>query len=108
MQGSILDAHVVVLGHRLRGLCDNVMGGHQEDSSTAGVGAAATGSEQFAEREMVFAIRSGGGGPGGQGMQGQQPAPLSLRIRKQGTDPPTAKDSQASLSGTYLLIQASF
>ena len=41
LQGSILDTHVDVLKHRLRGLCDNV------DS----------GQETFHEREMVFSIQ---------------------------------------------------
>jgi len=93
LQGSILDAHVDVLNHRLRGLCDNVMAGHRNGEGSA------TGSEPFSEREMVFAIRSGGA-PGSQ-MQGQQPAPLALRIRKQGTEQPTAKDSQATLADHY-------
>lgn len=54
LQGSILDTHVEVLKHRLRGLCDNV------DS----------GQETFQEREMVFAI------------QGTSSQPLHLRIRR--------------------------
>ena len=36
MQGSILDGHVDVLAHRLRGLCDNVMpttSGNQADAN---------------------------------------------------------------------------
>ena len=41
LQGSILDSHVEVLTHRLRGLCNNVGAGRDE---------------QFSEREMVFSI----------------------------------------------------
>jgi hypothetical protein len=37
MQGSILDSHVEVLNHRLRGLCDNVD----------------CGQERFHEKELV-------------------------------------------------------
>ena len=54
LQGSLLDSHIEVFKHRLRGLCDNTIGGE----------------EQFCEREMVFAIR------------GTSPQPLSLRVRK--------------------------
>jgi mediator of RNA polymerase II transcription subunit 18 len=54
LQGSILDAHVDVLKHRLRGLCDNV------DS----------GQETFHERELVYSI------------QGTTSQPLNLRVRR--------------------------
>ena len=37
LQGSLLDSHIEVFKHRLRGLCDNTLGGE----------------EQFCEREMV-------------------------------------------------------
>ena len=70
LQGSILDGHVEVLTHRLRGLCDNVIGSGPPNFA-----------EQFTEREMVFSIRT----------QGSQP--LSLRVRKQGTEAPTSKDN---------------
>jgi len=53
LQGSIMDTHVEVLNHRLRGLCDNVDCGH----------------ERFQEKEMVFTIR------------GSTSQPLSLRVR---------------------------
>ena len=53
LQGSILDTHVDVLKHRLRGLCDNVDAG-----------------ETFQEREMVFTI------------QGTTSQPLNLRVRR--------------------------
>jgi len=56
LQGSILDPHVEVLKHRLRGLCDNV-----ED-----------GQENFAEKEMVFSLQ--GASAGNQ--------PLQLRVRR--------------------------
>ena len=52
LQGSLLDSHIEVFKHRLRGLCDNTVG------------------EQFCEREMVFSIR------------GTSTQPLSLRVRK--------------------------
>jgi len=100
LQGSILDGHVDVLAHRLRGLCDNVMpttSGNQADANR--LGAASGAAEPFEEREMVYTIRSGSPG----GMQGQQPAPLSLRIRKQGTESPSAKDSAATLADTFAL-----
>lgn len=54
LQGSLLDSHIEVFKHRLRGLCDNTLGGE----------------EQFSEREMVFSIR------------GTSAQPLSLRVRK--------------------------
>ena len=54
LQGSLLDSHIEVFKHRLRGLCDNTLGGE----------------EQFCEREMVFSIR------------GTSQQPLSLRVRK--------------------------
>lgn len=54
LQGSLLDSHIEVFKHRLRGLCDNTLGGE----------------EQFCEREMVFSIR------------GTSAQPLSLRVRK--------------------------
>ena len=54
LQGSLLDSHIEVFKHRLRGLCDNTIGGE----------------EQFCEREMVFSIR------------GTSAQPLSLRVRK--------------------------
>ena len=41
LQGSIMDASVEVLLHRLRGLCDNVD----------------TGPESFLDQEMCFSIR---------------------------------------------------
>ena len=63
------------------------------------LGAASGAAEPFEEREMVYTIRSGSPG----GMQGQQPAPLSLRIRKQGTESPSAKDSAATLADTFAL-----
>lgn len=63
LQGSILDSHVEALAHRLRGLCDNVGSGTDE--------------QQFSEREMVFAIRTQGGN--------QQQQSLSLRVRKADT-----------------------
>ena len=66
LQGSILDGHVDVLSHRLRGLCDNVSG--------------MVSSDQFSERELVFTIRSA------------QSQPLSLRVRKTGTEQ-VAKDN---------------
>jgi len=53
LQGSVLDTHVDVLNHRLRGLCDNVD----------------TGKEIFHEKEMVFSIR------------GTSTVPLTLRVR---------------------------
>ena len=53
LQGSLLDSHIEVFKHRLRGLCDN-----------------SGGEEQFCEREMVFSIR------------GTSAQPLSLRVRK--------------------------
>jgi len=53
LQGSVLDTHVDVLNHRLRGLCDNVD----------------TGKETFHEKEMVFSIR------------GTSTVPLTLRVR---------------------------
>jgi len=53
LQGSILDTHVEVLNHRLRGLCDNVD----------------CGQERFHEKEMVFSIR------------GTSTQPLMLRVR---------------------------
>ena len=62
LQGSILDNHVEVLTHRLRALCDNVGAGRDE---------------QFHEREMVFSIRVGGGGPN----TTAQPV-TTLRVRK--------------------------
>ncbi|XP_072153293.1 mediator of RNA polymerase II transcription subunit 18 isoform X1 [Bemisia tabaci] len=54
LQGSVLDAAVEVLLHRLRGLCDNV------DS----------GPETFHDHEMCFSIR------------GTSPQPLLLRVRR--------------------------
>ena len=54
LQGSVLDPHVEVLKHRLRGLCDNVD----------------IGTETFHEREMVFSI------------QGTASQPLNLRVRR--------------------------
>ena len=62
LQGSILDNHVEVLTHRLRGLCNNVGAGKDE---------------QFSEREMVFSIRVASGGPN----QTAQPV-TTLRVRK--------------------------
>ncbi len=53
LQGSILDQHVDVLKHRLRGLCDNID----------------AGQVAFHEREFVYSI---------QGTSGQ---PLNLRVR---------------------------
>jgi mediator of RNA polymerase II transcription subunit 18 len=53
LQGSILETHVEVLNHRLRGLCDNVD----------------CGQEKFNEKEMVFSIR------------GTSTVPLTLRVR---------------------------
>jgi len=53
LQGSVLDSHVDVLNHRLKGLCDNVD----------------IGQETFHEKEMVFSIR------------GTSPQPLTLRVR---------------------------
>ncbi len=53
LQGSILDSHVEVLNHRLRGLCDNVD----------------CGQERFHEKELVFSIR------------GTSPQPLTLQVR---------------------------
>ena len=41
LQGSLLDSHIEVFKHRLRGLCDNTLGGE----------------EQFCEREMVFSTK---------------------------------------------------
>ena len=41
LQGSLLDSHIEVFKHRLRGLCDNTLGGE----------------EQFCEREMVRLIK---------------------------------------------------
>ena len=54
LQGSLLDTHIDVFKHRLRGLCDNTLGGE----------------EQFCERELVFSIR------------GTSSQPLSLRVRR--------------------------
>ena len=62
LQGSILDNHVEVLTHRLRGLCNNVGAGKDE---------------QFSEREMVFSIRAASGGPN----TTAQPV-TTLRVRK--------------------------
>jgi len=62
LQGSILDNHVEVLTHRLRGLCNNVGAGKDE---------------QFSEREMVFSIRVASGGPN----TSAQPV-TTLRVRK--------------------------
>ena len=62
LQGSILDNHVEVLTHRLRGLCNNVGAGRDE---------------QFSEREMVFSIRVASGGPN----TTAQPV-TTLRVRK--------------------------
>lgn len=53
LQGSVLDAHLEVLNHRLKGLCDNVDVGHNT----------------FHEKEMVFTIR------------GSANVPLTLRVR---------------------------
>lgn len=53
LQGSVLDTHVDVLNHRLKGLCDNVD----------------IGQETFHEKEMVFSIR------------GTASQPLTLRVR---------------------------
>lgn len=66
LQGSILDSHVEVLKHRLRGLCDNVDGG----------------TETFAEREMAFSIRGTGS------------TPLNLRVRRPLLDHPPQPQSQ--------------
>jgi mediator of RNA polymerase II transcription subunit 18 len=41
LQGSLVDSQIDVFKHRLRGLCDNTLGGE----------------EHFCEREMVFSIR---------------------------------------------------
>ena len=62
LQGSILDNHVEVLTHRLRGLCNSVGAGKDE---------------QFSEREMVFSIRVASGGPN----TSAQPV-TTLRVRK--------------------------
>ncbi|OXA57818.1 mediator of RNA polymerase II transcription subunit 18 isoform X2 [Folsomia candida] len=59
LQGSIFDNSVDVLLHRLRGLCDNV------DS----------GPETFHDHEACFVLY---GNPG----TGQQPPPLTLRVRR--------------------------
>eukprot|EP00088_Acartia_fossae_P060246 TRINITY_DN7209_c0_g1_i5.p1 TRINITY_DN7209_c0_g1~~TRINITY_DN7209_c0_g1_i5.p1 ORF type:complete len:213 (-),score=37.13 TRINITY_DN7209_c0_g1_i5:432-1070(-) len=53
LQGSVLDTHLEVLNHRLKGLCDNVDVGHHT----------------FHEKEMVFSIR------------GNSTMPLALRVR---------------------------
>jgi mediator of RNA polymerase II transcription subunit 18 len=53
LQGSVMDSHVDVLNHRLRGLCDNVD----------------IGQETFHEKELVFSIR------------GTTSQPLTLRVR---------------------------
>jgi len=53
LQGSVLDAHLEVLNHRLKGLCDNVDVGHNT----------------FHEKEMLFTIRGGSN------------VPLTLRVR---------------------------
>jgi len=83
LQGSILDNHVEVLTHRLRGLCDNVMAVQGQ----GGTAIESLGAEKFAEREMVFSIRSAGSAQ-----------PLSLRVRKQNTEPPT-KDNTNNVFG---------
>ena len=78
LQGSLLDSHIEVFKHRLRGLCDNTLGGE----------------EQFCEREMVFSIR------------GTNPTnPLSLRVRKTetlGAPPHLQRDSDTPWQLRYL------
>lgn len=77
LQGSLLDSHIEVFKHRLRGLCDNTLGGE----------------EQFCEREMVFSIR------------GTSPQPLSLRVRKTenlGAPPHMQRDNDTPWQLRYL------
>lgn len=60
LQGSILDAHVDHLLHRLKGLCDNV------DSGSAG-------PESFNDHEICFSLRD---------PKQAQPGNLQFRVRK--------------------------
>jgi hypothetical protein len=70
VQGSILDSHVEVLNHRLRGLCDNVD----------------CGQERFHEKELVGSSQCSGSALISMRIRIQHFRSMRIRIQIQGFD----------------------